>query len=309
MHIGLVLLLVEDPPSGRPSRWDELQAMSLVAEEIGFDTVWIPDELLWRPADWPGPRGWWECVAIAGAVAASTRRVKVGTWILSALHRNPALTAKVATTLDEITGGRFVLGLGTGHAGTQAEAFGFPMDHVYGRFEEAFRIMLPLLREGRADFDGTYHRAKDLELRPLGPQGTRIPILLGARGPKMLRIAAEHADIWSWYAGDTSDPEQFVPMLADLDRACEEIGRDPASIGRSVGIVVEPTDRSGAAEHGMGVPIRGSAEEIAAALASFATIGITRIETMLWPGDLASVEAMGPVLDALGPEAAAPSAT
>lgn len=85
-------------------------------------------------------------------------------------------------------------------------------------------------------------------------------------------------------------------MLADLDRACEEIGRDPATIGRSVGLVVEPTERTGAAAFGMGEPIRGSAAEIADALASFATIGVTRVETMLWPGDLASVEAMGPVL-------------
>ncbi len=296
MQIGLVLPLLEDVPSGRPSHWEEIREIAVLAEEIGFDTVWVPDELLWRPAEWPGPRGWWECVAIAGAVAASTRRIKVGTWIMSALHRNPALTAKVAATLDEIAGGRFVLGLGSGHAGAQAEAFGFPMDHVYGRFEEALRIIVPLLREGRTEFDGTYHRAKDLELRPLGPQGARIPIMLGARGPKMLLLAAAHADIWSWYAGDTSEPDQFVPMLADLDRACEEIGRDPATIGRSVGLVVEPTERTGAAAFGMGEPIRGSAAEIADALASFATIGVTRVETMLWPGDLASVEAMGPVL-------------
>lgn len=184
MQIGLVLPLLEDVPSGRPSHWEEIREIAVLAEEIGFDTVWVPDELLWRPAEWPGPRGWWECVAIAGAVAASTRRIKVGTWIMSALHRNPALTAKVAATLDEIAGGRFVLGLGSGHAGAQAEAFGFPMDHVYGRFEEALRIIVPLLREGGrssmgrttgrriSSYDRSDHRAPGSR-SCWGPEGRR----------------------------------------------------------------------------------------------------------------------------------------
>ncbi len=114
---------------------------------MGFDTVWIPDELLWRQAD-GSVHGWWESVAMTGAVAAATSRVKVGTWILSALDRNPAITAKAVETLDEISGGRFVSGLGSGHAGKQAHAFGLPEDDVIGRFGEAVEIIVPLLRAG-----------------------------------------------------------------------------------------------------------------------------------------------------------------
>jgi alkanesulfonate monooxygenase SsuD/methylene tetrahydromethanopterin reductase-like flavin-dependent oxidoreductase (luciferase family) len=149
LELGIVLPLEESWTDGATPRWVEIRELALRAEEIGFETVWIPDELLWRPVEGQ-VRGWWECVAMTGAVAASTSRIKVGTWILSALHRNPGLTAKAVETLDEISGGRFVLGLGSGHAGRQAHAFGLPEDHVFGRFAEAIEIIVPLLRQGRA---------------------------------------------------------------------------------------------------------------------------------------------------------------
>ena len=161
-----------------------------------------------------------------------------------------------------------MFGLGSGHAGRQAHAFGLPEDHVYGRFEEAVEIIVPLLRQGRADFEGTFHAARDLEHRPVGPRPGRIPIMIGAKGPKMLRLAALHADIWSWYVEERSDLEEFGPRLAALEAACVEVGRDPATIGRSAGIVVEPTAVTGAAEV-LAVPVRGSAEEIADGLRAF----------------------------------------
>jgi alkanesulfonate monooxygenase SsuD/methylene tetrahydromethanopterin reductase-like flavin-dependent oxidoreductase (luciferase family) len=140
---------------GSTARWVEIRDLAVRAEEIGFDTVWVADELLWRPPDGV-THGWWECVAMTGAVAAATTRVKVGTWVLSALHRNPGITARAVETIDEISGGRFVFGLGSGHAGRQAHAFGLPEDRVFGRFEEAVEIIVPLLRQGRADFEGNW---------------------------------------------------------------------------------------------------------------------------------------------------------
>jgi len=297
LEIGLVLPMEESWTDGATPRWVEIRELATRAEEIGFDTVWVPDELLWRPPDGQ-VRGWWECVAMTGAVAAATSRVKVGTWILSALHRNPALTAKAVETLDEISGGRFVFGLGSGHAGLQAHAFGLPEEHVYGRFEEALEIILPLLRHGRAEFEGTFHAARDLEHRPLGPRPGRIPIMIGAKGPKMLRLAALHADIWSWYVEERSDLEEFGPRLAALEAACEAVGRDPATIGKSAGIVVESTSVTGAAEI-LATPLRGSAEEIADGLRSFRTGGFTHVEVLLWPRTLAALEAMAPVLEYL----------
>ena len=182
-ELGLVLPMEEAWTDGSTPRWVEIRELALRAEAMGFDTVWVPDELLWRREE-TGTHGWWECVAMTGAVAAATSRIKVGTWILSALHRNPAITAKAVETFDEISGGRYVFGLGSGHAGSQAHAFGLPEDHVVGRFEEAIEIIVPLLRNGRADFEGTFHAARDLEHRPVGPRPGGIPIMIGASGPK-----------------------------------------------------------------------------------------------------------------------------
>jgi len=297
LEIGLVLPMEESWEDGATARWVEIREFAIRAEQIGFDAVWVPDELLWRPVDGP-VHGWWECVAMTGAVAAATSRLKVGTWIMSALHRNPALSAKAVETLDEISGGRFVFGLGSGHAGGQAHAFGLPEDHVYGRFAEAVEIIVPLLRHGRADFEGTFHTARDLEHRPVGPRPGRIPIMIGAKGPRMLRLAAVHGDIWSWYVEERSDLEEFGPRLAALEAACLEVGRDPATIGKSAGIVVEPTAITGAAEV-LATPVRGSAEQIADGLRSFHTGGFTNVEILLWPRNLASLEAMAPVLELL----------
>jgi alkanesulfonate monooxygenase SsuD/methylene tetrahydromethanopterin reductase-like flavin-dependent oxidoreductase (luciferase family) len=282
---------------GSTARWTDIRDLALRAEELGFDTVWTADELLWRP---PGgtSHGWWDAVAMTGAVAAATSRVKIGTWILSALHRNPGITAKVVETVDEISGGRFVFGLGSGHAGRQAHAFGLPEDHVHGRFEEALEIILPLLRQGRADFEGTFHAARDLEHRPVGPRPGRIPIMIGAKGPKMLRLAALHADIWSWYVEERSDLAEFGPRLAALEAACVDAGRDPATIGKSAGIVVEPTSVGGS-EAVLGTPVRGSAEEIADAIRAFGVAGFTNIEVVVWPPTLAAVSAMAPVIELL----------
>ncbi|HEY4189686.1 MAG TPA: LLM class flavin-dependent oxidoreductase [Candidatus Limnocylindrales bacterium] len=298
LEIGLVLPTGDTFVDGPTPRWVEIRDLAIRAEEIGFDTLWVADELLWRPAAKP-PQGFWECVAMTGAVAAATSRIKVGTWILSALHRNPGITAKVVETLDEVTGGRFVFGLGAGHAGGQAHAFGLPEDHVVGRFEEALDIIVPLLRAGRADVDGVFHAARDLEQRPVGPRPGRIPIMIGAKGPKMLRAAARHADIWSWFAEERSDVAEFHPLVDALVAACVEVGRDPSTIARSAGIVVEPTSMTGSEDQGFGVPIRGSAAEIAAQLRSFGAAGFTRLEVVLWPPTPAALDAMVPVLELL----------
>jgi len=297
LEIGLVLPMGESFVDGSTARWVDVRDLAIGAEEIGFDTVWTADELLWRPADGE-THGWWECVAMTGAVAAATSSVKVGTWILSALHRNPGITAKAVETLDEISGGRFLFGLGSGHAGRQGHTFGLPEDHVYGRFEEALEIIVPLLRNGRADFEGTFHAARDLEHRPVGPRAGRIPIMIGAKGPKMLRLAALYADIWSWYVEERSDLAEFGPRLAALEAACVEAGRDPATIGKSAGIVVEPTAVTGSAAV-LGAPIQGSAEQIANGLRTFGAAGFTNLELLVWPPTLVALDAMAPVLELL----------
>lgn len=294
-EIGLVLPMGDSFVDGETVRWSTIRDLAIRAEEIGFDVVWTADELLWRP-EGRRPQGWWECIAMTGAVAAATSRIKVGTWILSALHRNPGITAKAVETIDEISEGRFVFGLGAGHAGRQGHAFGLPEDRTVARFEEALQIILSLLREGQADFEGSFHAARNLEHRPIGPRRGGIPIMIGAKGPRMLRLAARHADIWSWFVEERSDLTEFGPRLEALEAACAEVGRDPTTIGRSAGVVVEPTTVSGAADV-LGMPIRGSAREIADALLTFRTGGFDHLEVVPWPPTIAAVDAMAPALD------------
>jgi alkanesulfonate monooxygenase SsuD/methylene tetrahydromethanopterin reductase-like flavin-dependent oxidoreductase (luciferase family) len=301
LKVGFVLPLYEDPETGRSHRWAELRTMARLAETIGFDTVWVPDELLWRVSAWPGPRGWWECLAVTGAVAEATERIEVGTWVLSANQRNPGITVRAVETLDELSSGRFVFGLGAGSGDSEAAAFGLPLDHVVSRFEDSLEIIMPMLRTGRADHEGPYHQARDLESRPRGPRAGAIPLMIGAGGPRTIALAARHADIWSYYAQERSEPAEFTTRIRQLGDACEKIGRDPATIGRSAGIFVEPTDATGAEAMGLGVPVRGSPDQVADAIRAFATVGVTQVECMLWPTTIETLEAMAPVLERLDP--------
>lgn len=296
IQLGLVLLTGESPDGSRVARWSEIRELAVRAESMGLDTVWVIDELLWRRPDHP-VQGFWDGIAMAGAVAASTTRIQVGTWVMSALHRNPGITAKVVETVDEICNGRFIFGLGAGHAWPgQAHAFGLPEDHLHARFDEALQIIVPLLRTGHADFEGTYHAARDLEHRPVGPRPGRIPLMIGGHGPKMLRLAAIHADIWSAYSEQRDDVEEFVAKLAAFEAACAEVGRDPATVGRSAGISIAPLatkDAGGDAPSAL----TGDPESIAEAILAFEAAGFTQLEFLLQPMTIAALEAMAPAIE------------
>lgn len=294
-EVGIVLPIVQFGPERITPRWPDIRRMAVLAEAMGVDTLWTPDELLWRTDD-AAPQGVWDGISMAGAVAATTSTVKVGTWVLSALHRNPGIIAKTAETLDEISGGRFVFGLGAGHAWPgQAHAFGLPEDRIFDRFDEALQIIVPLLRSGHADFEGTFHAARDLPQRPVGPRPNAIPLLIGGNGPKGQRHAVLHADIWSGYAEELAHVDELAPRLATLDAICAELGRDPASIGRGAGISVNPLQPSGWKPS----VISGTAEEIADALRSFREAGFTQVDIMLGPGTVEAFEAMAPVVERL----------
>ena len=294
-QIGVVLPLTQFGPDRVTPVWSDVREMAMRAETIGFDAIWTPDELLWRVKD-RLPQGVWDGVSMAGAVAAVTSRAKVGTWVLSALHRNPGIIAKTAETLDEISGGRFVFGLGAGHEWPgQARAFGLPEDHIFARFEEALQIIVPLMRGGHADFEGTWHAARDLPQAPVGPRPNRIPILIGGNGPRGQRAAALHADIWSGYCEERAHVDELRPRLASLEAICAEIGRDPSTIGRSAGVLVNPLEPAGQRAD----VISGSAEEIADAFRSFRDAGFTQLEIMFTPGTMAAFEALAPVLEHL----------
>jgi alkanesulfonate monooxygenase SsuD/methylene tetrahydromethanopterin reductase-like flavin-dependent oxidoreductase (luciferase family) len=293
-QLGIVLPLDQQGPERSTVPWATIRELALRAEEIGFDTIWTPDELVWFVGE--PPRGFWDGVSMAGAVAASTSRAKVGTWVMSALHRNPGIIAKTAETLDEISGGRFVFGLGAGHDWPgQARAFGLPEAAIFARFEEALEIIVPLIREGRASFEGSHHAARDLPQAPRGPRPGRMPLLIGGNGPKGQRAAVRHADIYSCYIEERAEVAEVAPRLASLEAICAELGRDPASIGRSVGVSVRPLEAAGFQPN----VISGSAEEIADAFRSFRDAGFTQLEIMVGPGTIAAFEALAPVVEAI----------
>lgn len=298
LKVGIQLPEVE-----REVRWPELLDMTRAIEDLGFDSAWVGEHLLYRWADRP-PRGPWEAWTLMAAIAASTSRIAFGPLVACTNFHNPALLAKQAATIDEISAGRFILGLGAGWNDTEFRAFGFPFDHRIDRFEEAFTIIRTLLRDGAIDFDGRYYQARDCELRPRGPRPDGPPLMIGSRGPRMLRIALPHADAWNVWWSDTGNAPDGVPPLRDLvDETARAVGRDPAEIERTVAVFVRLPGGQGRVE-GSGQadairPLEGPPEVMAEELRAYAREGIGHVQLVVDPIDLGSIRALGPILTAL----------
>ena len=153
MKVGWTVLLADYIGQGQTPRYTHIRDMARQAEAVGFDSIWLYDHLLYRSAG-HDTIGIWECWTILSALAEATERVELGTLVACNSFRNPALLAKMAITLDEVSNGRFILGLGAGWNQPEYDAFGIPFDHLVDRFEEALQIIRPLLKEGRVDFQG-----------------------------------------------------------------------------------------------------------------------------------------------------------
>jgi probable F420-dependent oxidoreductase len=294
---------VQLPEVEREVRWPEYLAMARRAEELGYDTLWLGDHLLYRYPD-GSARGPWEAWTMLSALAASTSRIRLGPLVAATAFHAPAMLAKMAATVDEISGGRLILGLGAGWNDVEFRAFGFPFDHRIDRFEEAFTIVRTLLREGAVDFDGKYFQARDCELlpRPARPGGP--PLLIGSRGERMLRIALPHVDAWNVWFKDTGNSPAGVPPLRELvDRTCREVGRDPAAVERTVAVQVRLTGGQGRIQGDLAQPpfepLSGTAEVLAEELRAYAREGIAEVQLVLDPITLASIEEFAKVLELL----------
>lgn len=243
MKIGLMLPIGQDQATKRPKSFDHLRAMTLAAEEGGLDSVWVPDHVLFRSKDDEGTRGIHEAWTLLSALAAVTSRVDLGPLVLCVPFRNPAMTAKMAATFEEVSGGRLVLGLGCGWHEPEFDAFGIPFDHRVSRFEEALKIILPMLRHGTATFEGRWHRADRADLLPRGPRPDGPPILIAGKQPRMLELVARHADAWNaaWY-GHPDDAHELRARLERLHAALEAVGRRVESIELTAGVFVAVAD-------------------------------------------------------------------
>ena len=219
--------------------WQQVLDEFLMAEELGFDHAWLVDHLV--DTDGPPENGCLEGWTLLAALAARTTRIRLGVLVSNNLFRNPALLLKEAVTVDHISGGRLILGLGTGWHADEHRRYGFdlpdPAERV-DRFEEAVEIVTALMRQKRTSFEGRYYRLDDARLEPPPVQRPRIPILIAAHRPRMLRIAARHADQWDTFAAIPGTATEGIEAdlaarIAALDEACQAIGRDPREIRRS----------------------------------------------------------------------------
>ena len=298
LKVGINLPTTQGSMVGKTARWSDLLAFAERAEALGFDSLWVADHLLlkWQEQT----HGIWECWSLLAALAAVTQRVELGSLVACTTFRSPALLAKMADTVDEISGGRLILGLGAGWDGPEDRAFGAPSDHRVDRFEEALQIIAPLLRTGHVDFAGRYYQARDCELRPRGPRPDGLPIMVGAKGPRMLRLAATYGDTWN-AEGPLRQPEQFIPLRASGDAACVEVGRDPNTLGRSASVVVNlPMMQSGQHSSPQGKqPEPTSPEEVAETLRGYAREGLSHVQLWLTPSTISSLEWFKAVLDLL----------
>lgn len=281
MKVGVQLPEVE-----RLVRWDELYAMARLIEAAGFDSVWVGDHLLYD--DEAGRVGPWEAWTTLAAVAAVTERVELGPLVAALPFHNPAVVAKLAATVDEISGGRLVLGVGAGWNEVEFRAFGLPMERRVARFAEQFEILRRLLSGERFDHAGEFYRMEGAELLPK-PRPGGPPLMIGSNGPRMLSIALPHVDLWNtWYDDFHNDPDLLPPLLERIDRACEEAGREPESLERTVAVLLKFDEAD--SRRSDGNPIRGDAGHMAGQLERIKAAGVSHVQLILDPITPESVE-------------------
>jgi probable F420-dependent oxidoreductase len=293
-ELGLNLPYVEGAMDGRTPRWADVLAMARAAESMGFDAIWISDHVGFGDpeGDWQGA---WESWTLLSALAASTRRVALGNYVLAVSFRNPALLAKMAETLDEISGGRVILGLGAGWNEPEYTSYGVSFDDRYRRFEDALRIITAMLRHGSSTHDGHTIQTRSARIEPRGPRPSGLPVLVGANGPRMLRLTAELANHWN---GGMPSLDELPGMLEEIDDVCRAAGRDPATLTRSMEVLV----RIVAAPAGVAAEeqeIRGDPEAIAAKLQAFADLGLDHLQVQLRPNSIEGRAAFAPVMEHL----------
>lgn len=309
---GIMLPQREGAMGGETARGGDLLALAAMAEELGFDSVWLVDHFLWHVPELsrygePVPRGeegvrfgFWECWAIASALAAATTHIEIGTLVVNTGYRNPALLARIADTVDELSDGRLILGLGAGAVLGEYEAFGYDYERRVGRFEEALQIIKPMLRGEEVTFEGEFYRTYRAELRPKAARAEGAPILIGLLkgGPRMKRLVAQYADHWNcWLSHGDSSVHVYAESRDEIAAACEKQGRDPATLVKNVAVSVclpgEEQRFSAAA------PIRGTENEIAEKLGQYLDTDVDHVVISMQPNTRDALETLSRVLERL----------
>ncbi len=279
--------------------------MAQTAEGVGFDSIWLGDHLLYRrPTGNVGP---WEVWTSLAGLAEATSKIQLGPLVAATSFHSPAMLAKMAATVDEIGGGRLILGLGAGWNEPDFTAFGFAYDRRASRFEEAFTIIRTLLREGHIDFHGEFYDIADAELRPRGaadvhPHGP--PLLIGSMGERVLRATAPHMDAWNaWHDWFGNSPEGAARVAVSLDEALRAAGRQASEVARTATVYVQLSAGKGRhteySSDGAAEPLAGLPADVAATLRRYADVGFEHVQLVLDPITVESIEECAPILAAL----------
>lgn len=258
--------------------WDETRELCRHAEATGWDGIWFADHFMPNAADVSAPTA--EAWTTVAALAAAVPRVRIGTLVSGNTYRHPAVLAKMAAQVDQISHGRAVLGLGAGWQENEHTAYGIPFYTVGGRLrrlEEACRAVKGLFTNERTTFEGRYYQLKDAPLEPK-PVQRPLPLLIGGGGEKVtMRIAAQYADEWNVWG----TPETLRRKMAVLDQHCRDLGRDPKTLKRSAQALLFLSDDPAVLERaraGMGMPVTaGSVDELRETMRQYAEAGVDEI--------------------------------
>lgn len=279
----------------------ELIEMARAAEAAGFDSIWVGDHLIY---DLPvGHRGPWEVWTTLAALAVATERVELGPLVASTSFHAPPMLAKIAATVDAVSQGRLILGLGAGWNRREYDAFGFKYDHRVSRFEEAFTVVHTLLCDGEIDFHGSYYDIDRCVLHPRSPRAGGPPLMVGSVGPRMLSITLPHVDAWNiWWADYDNDPTAFAAQKARVDELAADAGRAPSEIAATAAVLVQlggGTGRQGGGYSDVAdeVPaVSGSPAEIAEQLRAWEDAGAEHVQLVVDPITRTSIEHLGEML-------------
>jgi alkanesulfonate monooxygenase SsuD/methylene tetrahydromethanopterin reductase-like flavin-dependent oxidoreductase (luciferase family) len=268
--------------------WADVVAMAAAAESDGLDSLWVCDHMISEPDDRP-PEGILEGWTILSALAAATRRATIGTLVTCASFRPPALLAKMAATVDGISDGRLVLGLGAGSPGIEHGAYGLPDDHRTARFAETLPIVRALLRGETVTTGGRFHTLHHAALRPAPDRP--IPLLVAGDGVRMLALAARYADRWitAWHGAPDHRLRERLDAMA---RALDDEGRDPGSLDIVAGVSVADPDHPSDDEDAF----TGSVDEVARLVDAYAELGVYELIVALSPRAEGSVHRLAEAL-------------
>jgi probable F420-dependent oxidoreductase len=284
---------VQLPEVERDVRWPEFVAMARAAEEVGFDSIWMGDHLLYRDDGLP-ERGPWDAWTILAGLAAVTERVRLGPLVACTAFHPPGVLARLAATVEELSGGRLVLGLGAGWNEPEFRAFGLPFDQRASRFEEAFEIIRRLVSGERVTFAGRFVSVEDAVLLPRPAR--RPTLMVGSFGDRVLRATLPHVEVWNaWYEDYGNTADGFAALNTKISAIAEEVRRPPAEIERSACVLVAP-EGGERPDRWEAQPLAGGADRIAAGLLELSEAGADEAILVVTPISERSIRDLGEVL-------------